>query len=348
MRQTVFILLWLLLSFPSFAEEVRKTSFRSSFLESLDKMLSSIFDDKGRTYAVYSNSERTFKTAEGELQNFDREYGYFSEESPLVGRVTDNNEDIAITLELLRKIQAKISDPLQREMTTCEVMTKLLAYRELKKGMVLPLPSTEGAGELILYEVDAVIDLWRGMPAFGLLPKKKGQGAPILLFRGTDFSFVTEKGWASVISDLEVSDPGFYAFTHGQEKIHAWLRRASQQESKARVMGFSLGGILTIYTLLYEKNLVSTQKSSFAFNPPGVSREILQEWIQTERKPPLKLFVTEGDVIPKYGKLLADGFLLSEELLLAPLAAHTTLMTLLPSYTVERINIGEENDKRNH
>lgn len=335
-----------------FAEEEvdpQPVTLRTSFLQSLDKMLASLFNAETRTYAFRNEKEgEIFKNSDPYILHFDADYGYFSEDHPIVGRVTDSAADFTLAAELLLKIHNKILDGEQCEIMVAEVLTKLVAYRNLKPGMVIPIPRVDPKqGPVVIpYKVDEVIDIWRGMPAFGLLPQQKGNGPPILLFRGTDFSLVTEKGWASIISDLEIHDPGLSTFSHGQSKIHSWLTKVAKQGSRARVMGFSLGGILAAYTLLYEGDLVSSEYSSISFNPPGVSREILQEWSQMPSKIPFVLFVTQGDLIPKYGLLLGKAFLLLQEELASPLKAHTELITLAPIFQLQKIDLISENSQR--
>lgn len=324
-------------------------TLRLSFIRSLDKMLSTIFDDASRSYAVaHTIQSLSFKNDHPELHKFNELCSYFSEKHPIVGRVTQEEEDLMLTQEILNVIHDKVKDPFQREMTAAEVITKVLAYRDLKDGQTLALPTLdkEGNPRLNTYVVDEVIDLWHGMPAFGLMPESGQEAVPILLFRGTDLSLVTERGWASLISDLEIYDPGLSAFQHGREKIHEWLLKAQKNCCKARVMGFSLGGILTAYTLLYEGKFVSKEKTSFSFNAPGVSRDILAEWEQEKEIPPLLLFVTQGDVIPKYGRALKNSFLYTQEHLPNPLAGHTGLVTFAPIFQLHTIDIIEENSIR--
>ncbi len=244
-----------------------KGTFRTSFLKSLDKMLAAIFDEPSRTYAIVPTQRgEIFRSPTPAMEEFIRLHGYFSEERPIVARFTKDAEDLNLTREVLKEIHEKVIDPFQREITAAEVITKVLAYRDLKPGdqISLPVLGAQSGATYMPYIVDEVLDLWHGMPAFGLLPQDK-EGIPILLFRGTDLSLVTERGWASVISDLEIHDPGLSAFQSGQSKIRAWLEKAEKSCSKARVMGFSLGGILAAYTILYEGDLISRDKTSFSF-----------------------------------------------------------------------------------
>lgn len=357
MKISTGVAVLLLFTAPAFSESASesqekanpswKGTLRTSFLKNFDRMLAAIFDEKARTYAVEQKNPQRFQNNHLLLEEFNQKYAYFSEESPIVGRVTNDLEDLHATQEVLKAIHQNVTDPMQREITTAEVLTKLLAYRDLKEGEVVAFSTQDAYGrvELGTYVVDRVLDLWRGMPAYGLVPQAGTNGAPILLFRGTDFSLVTVRGWASVISDLEINDPGLSAFEHGQPEIHAWLEKVARSHVKARVMGFSLGGILAAYTLLYERPLINAQLFSYSFNAPGVSREILQEWTQ-ERTAPFRIFVTEGDLIPKYGRLLDNTQLFSQEEFLTPLAAHVDLITFSSVFHLQSIDSTKENANR--
>lgn len=348
---SLIVLLCAFCSFFGGAEIAWGETARTTFLKSLDKMLALFSDKESRSYIVDKSEHMLiFKNTDPYMLHFNQLYGYFSEEHPIASRVTDDREDLEVTKDLLEKMYTSILDPLQLELTAAEIITKVLAYRELTRGQIIQIPVVmpSGDSELVIYEVDEVLNLWHGMPAFGLLPQTAKHHVPILLFRGTDLSFVSEKGWASVISDLEMHDPGLATFQRGQALIHAWLLRAKERVAKARVMGVSLGGILTSYTLLFEKDLINQDFPSIAMNPPGVSREILLEWSHLAKKPPLHVYITQGDAIPKYGRLIGDCYLFSEDTIPGPIAAHTQLVTLSRAYYLQTIDVRTENAHRRH
>ena len=96
------------------------------------------------------------------LAEFSQKYNYFSEEHPIIAKVTDKAEDFALTVDVIKTLKGLSFD---------EALTKILAYRQLKAGDELTL-----VGEP--YVVDKVFDLKGGMPAFGLLSKEKKRDAP--------------------------------------------------------------------------------------------------------------------------------------------------------------------------
>lgn len=325
---------------------------RSTFLESLDKMLALAFDPQARIFQLdQAKPKQIFRTDEKGFREFVKTYGYFSDEKPIVGRVTKEYADTCVAAELLQLVLKTIRDPLQLEIAIGEVTAKILAYRDLKEGQMLSLPRLDNTGHPVFftYKVDQVFDLWHKMPAFGLVPQEKGVSA-LLLFRGTDFTLVTERGWASLISDLEIRDPGYYAFIQAKPMLRAWLKKMADQGKHAHVMGFSLGGVFTLYTVLHAYDLLSKKSNepTLAFNLPGVSREIIDEWkeIPASELPPLKLFVNRGDLVSKLGKLLGNVYELSLPTLSKPLYAHTAIMSLEPLYFLQAIDLEKENAKR--
>lgn len=194
--------------------------------------------------------------------------------------------------------------------------------------------------------VDEVIDLWRGMPAFGLVPERKNGMAPILLFRGTDLDLTSEKGWASVLSDLDTTGPGHVTFLRARHQIHNWLKKVQQEHEPARVMGFSLGGVFVLYTMIYEGDLLNQTVESVAFNPPGVSEEVLKKWEALPQKTPHITYVNQGDFVSKIGFFLSDVWELSLTSPMGVIQAHVTLISAQPQFSLSKVDVTEENKKR--
>ncbi len=321
-----------------------KNSVRSSFLESIDKMLSWTFDSKYYLYSLKTPlQEQAFCDNSSVLSEFERKHGYFSSQRPLVGRVTEDPEDTQLTVQALKAIHQEGEDPQRRTLALVEMLTKVLAYRDLKKGEQLLIPTE--SGKLILFEVDKLFNLWDGMPAFGLVPKDAKETAPILLYRGTDLSLLSQRGLASIISDFDTKGPGLSAFLHARKSIHNWLLKVSRSGVKARVMGYSLGGALAAYTLVYEHELINVSEPSFACNSPGVSKRIFNKWnrLAVEQQPPYIVFVTRGDLVSKIGWLFGEVNELSLGLNLYPIASHVVLVSGQPRYYQYAVDLSLEN-----
>ncbi len=326
---------------------------RVKALESLDKMLSLAFDQKYRSYKLlYPLHEESFKNQSAHAIDFANTFGYFSPHRPLVGSVTESEEDIQVTCKLLNDIHEQFLSAIERRIVTGEVLTKILAFRDLKLGMEIPIPISDKKDKpsLMVYVIDHIFDLWLGMPAFGLVPKEQGKAPPILLFRGTDLSLGTTRSWASVISDLNTSGPGHSAFLKAQASIHQWLEKVAGYGIKARVMGYSLGGVLTAYTVLYEHELINKDKKypSLSFNPPGVSKSVLEQWydLPEGKKASLAVFVVRGDLVSKIGLLFGDVCEFSLDNGLKPIAAHVVLISGQPYYRYYKVNVEKENLSR--
>jgi len=279
---------------------------------------------------VYPVKVDTYENEVIDFQNFIAQHGYDSTYHPLIGIVTEEKQDVLDVTELLARIQLNVPHKDLVHLMTNEVLTKVLAYRQLRIGEKIPIPVAFPNGNimLILYEVETRIELAPNVPAFGLVPHSQ-EVPPILLFRGTDFSL---RGIASILADLDLSGPGLTMFHSAQEEIHNWLYRVSVSHAKARIMGYSLGGSFTQYTCFYEHELVCKDPRfpSIAFNQPGMSEDLAYRWHQLEisKRPPLQGFVTEGDLVSTVGKLVGNVYELSLDYLLEPLMAHVTLMSL--------------------
>lgn len=330
-------------------EEIQwQKSIRSKALESLDQMLSWTFNQEQYVYVLKSpQKEEIFHITSPELLAFPKNYSYFSDEHPIVAKVTDDPEDIKITIDLFKDIMS-VKDMRQRMLITGEVIAKVLAYRDLKMGQIIPIPTPDD--KLTNFKIDALFDLGNGMPAFGLVPEIKGTTAPLLIFRGTDVSILTHRGLASVISDLDPKGPGHSTFLKTRDQIHAWLAKVAKDGIKAKLNGFSLGGALVGYTYLYEYELInqSRTETSYAFNAPGVTKKVFKEWnkIPLEKRMNFQLFVGRGDLISKIGRLIGDIYEIAAAASYLPIAAHVTLVTLQPEYKVFAVDAVLENQSK--
>lgn len=274
-----------------------------------------------------------------EVAEFEHDYGYFSETRPIVGSVTKDVFDLELTCCLLKTLYEKKPQTAYLEIAVAEVLSKVLAYRDLKAGQKIRIPIT--SNKIVSYEpfhVDQVFDIWLGMPAFGLVPEKEGL-ASILLFRGTDLTLTSLRGWASLMSDLDITGPGLSVFQRARDDIALWLKKMMGLGKSARVIGFSLGGTLAAYTFIYENAFLSPQ-GSIAVCAPGVADKVLEDWqkLAPGRKAGFTSYINSGDVIPKVGNQFGTIYRLSPPTLYGPMAAHTMLMCSKPLFTRALIN----------
>lgn len=323
-------------------EEMKKFGKqRVQAIRGWDKLITWTLSPKNKPYVLKTPPEEiAFSVNEKDLISFDENYGYFSAYHPIVGVVTKSERDIKTTDCLLSSVQNELDNVEQRKFTVEEIMAKVLAYRPLEKGMVVAGPRNSE------YVVDTIIDLWRGMPAFGLLPKNDKTAPPILLYRGTDLNLTSEKGWASILSDLDPSGPGHDTFLRARDEIHQWLVKVKESHSPARLIGFSLGGVLVLYTIIYESDYVNKEIPSVAFNPPGVTKELLETWERTKEKPPHYSFVNRGDFVSQIGFLLGNVWELSLPNPMGVIAAHVTLISAQPKYSMQAVDVIKENESR--
>jgi hypothetical protein len=348
-----FFLLNIFLISRCFAQESSYHVFggkmRLSALKHADQLLDMITERQARSYVLVSPTRMQFYTNDlPSLIAFASSYGYFSLH-PLIAHVSNDQDDLDRVLSLFEDFAEASVDDRFASFAILELLAKVLAYRDLKEGQLVNIPIAEGKHySMVAFTVDHVFNLWKGMPAFGLIPDKKGAPS-ILLFRGTDLALHSKRGWASVLSDIDVSGPGFSTFQRAQKEIHDWLEKAAGENKKARAIGFSLGGSLAAYTFLYENPLLS-EEGSIAFNAPGVSESVLEEWnrLPEHTRAQFAHYVNRGDIISKIGHLLGPAFELSTDLALKPIAAHTVLMSSQPRFTLSAIDTAKENAKRYH
>lgn len=306
--------------------------------------LSWLFKYETRCYAlkkepfVYENPSEPFT-------RFGKTYREKMASKGIICRVTPHFEDIEKASQILKMLYETVEDPQMCEWAVSEVLAKVMAYRNLKKGHTIPLPmrNSKGGIEIATYVVDRVFDLWNKVHAFGLVRFDALAGAPILLFRGTDFSFMNEGGRASIISDLDPKGPGYSLFEKGKKSLHEWLKNQNQP---GRLIGHSLGGAIAAYTLIHEEALISRApyESSYAFNFPGISQKQAETWDALQEKPAFLGFVCRGDLVSKLGNLFGKIYEISLETPLSPIRAHEMLLFSQPRGTLYEVDLSEEND----
>ena len=268
-----------------------------------------------------------------EIKTFSKKHDFFSDR-PIIAKVSKSKEDLYATEQLLHVIHEKIKDPQKRILAAGEVLSKVVAYRDLSEKDIIPVPITTPSGKNIIvhYYVDKIFDIWGGMPAFGLLPlNHKDEAAPILLFRGTDSFPASKRAWASLLSDLDFDGPGYHAFMKSKDLFGQWMIDANASFSrKTRAIGYSLGGAFATYTVIFESELVSSDpfQPCMAFNSPGVINKVVQKWnrIDQKKRPLFLNFTIKNDIVSKYGHLIGYNYKLIPNNKFLFLQAHVKLL----------------------
>ncbi|NGX51399.1 MAG: hypothetical protein K1060chlam2_01265 [Chlamydiae bacterium] len=322
----------------------RELSLSAQTFKYWEIFLSWLFKYPSRCYELKQRMRsNVLENPSEEFYQFAKSYRKRSASKGIICRVTSHYKDIERVSALLHLIYSTIPNPELCELAACEVMAKVMAYRNLKEEHTIPFPimGRDGCMQMSLYSVDRVFDLWSKVRAFGLVCVE-GDGAPLLLYRGTDFSFLTEGGRASIISDLDPKGPGRTLFEQAEKPLKEWLGR---QRKKTRVIGHSLGGVILAYTLLHESEFISQERheTSFAFNFPGVRKDLVDKWDQKSEKPRFRGYICRGDVISKFGMLFGEIYEVSLKKPLSPVRAHEQLLFAEPHCTLREVDLKEEN-----
>lgn len=309
---------------------------RVNLIKGWDKLLTWTLSPKIKPYLLSSPLiQQQYYLENNPLQSFDQECGFYTLSVPIVGVVTSDRKHIDIANQAL--VQAtQIEDPSLREFAQREILCKVVAYRNLKKGDTITFN-----GEI--YTVDIIIDMWRGMPAYGLIPKHPQRFNPVLLYRGTDMNFISEKGWASILSDLDTSGPGHVTFLKAKNEIQSWLEKINQSGLPAVAYGYSLGGAFVYYTSVYLGALLSQEASSIAFNAPGIPEEVVEGGMG---KAPLFSYVNRGDVVSQIGYFIPNLWEVAPSEKMDVIEAHLSLISAKTAFTLNQVDVQRENSVR--
>jgi hypothetical protein len=326
---------------------MKESIMRLKMHQMIDQFLNWSFGEKYKTYVLIQPVEaKKIERNLPQMQRFAHNYGYYSE-YPVVAKVTHREEDFELISCLLKMLYEKGGSGDYFEIAIVEVLTKVLAYHDLKIGkrVMIPIKIDEKVN-FEPFDVDHIFNIWNGMPAFGLIPEHEDVNS-ILIFRGTDFSLDSQRGWASLLSDLDIAGPGFSAFQRSKNEISEWLKTVYDRGKPARVMGFSLGGALAAYTFIYENQIIS-DRGSVSMCAPGIKEKVISEWqlLTEERQSRFVNYVNIGDITSKVGKLFGDVYALWGTKTYKPLTAHTILISSEPFFFKAKVDVKRENENR--
>ncbi len=272
--------------------------------------------------SLYAKEKMTLICHENEaLVHFGAHHGHGTSIHPLVATVTDKETDFTKLADLLQKIHEAHLDPVVKELFTEEALCKILAYRTCKGGETFTITSPEGP---ISYSIDRVFEMGGGIPAYGCLPTDT-KSSPLLIFRGSEFAF-NKRGKATMRAILDTNGSGFSMYKAARPQIREWLFEQQTTYGKAKVMGFSLGGALAAYAVIFDPEFFHT---GVAFNMVGVRRRMIKRWqgIRQEERPRFIAYVNRGDPVSRIGSLLGDVSLFFIPGRHSPGKAHNLLLS---------------------
>jgi hypothetical protein len=315
-----------------------------------DKLLSFLFGYPSRCFVRKTPLEiEKFKNPNPNLKYFSDNFGRFSTSKSLIGVVSLESNDVIVTQHLLKIIYDTLKASRIVELCTNEILSKVLAYRDLKENMklLIPIVLNDEKVEYVEFIVDTIFDLWQKHTAFGLRPTSVSHVSPILLFRGTDFSLNRQGGRASILSDLDPDGPGRRLYLSCRSTLRHWLLQMSHLGEKTRVLGHSLGGVLATYAAVYEHDLLSKNplQASYSFNAPGITNDLFKDWedLPFKERPSFYSFVTRGDIVSKFGQVFGETYELFTSRPLSPMISHEQLIFSQPLSYMCKIDIEKEN-----
>lgn len=229
-----------------------------------------------------------------------------------VTKLRFDRENILDVQNVLRAIYEHVDDLVMMQAMVAQIVAKVLVNKNsafVEEGLEIQIPTVNFAGEkeLVTYIVDKKFNLWNGIPAYGLIDKN-GSAAPLLVFRATNTVLEEKDTLPTMVSNLHPKGPAWKLFSNSEQKVVAWLEKHTLDNedfgtNKARMLGYSQGGILGAYFLTYHPHLFSKlpESASIILDAPGVSYEVAADWEKIEEKPHVVAYVNRGDLIPKVG-----------------------------------------------
>jgi len=311
-----------------------------------ENVLSRILSYKSRKYAIDKSQESFIIYNESNaFETFQKKYGYLGEESILVGRTTESDEDITIATKFLRDIYEHVEDPQICDITIAEALAKIIAYRSLPKGYQIEIPTLCGNKmRPRKYVVDETFNLWNDLKAYGLRCIDAPE-YPILLFRGTDFSLLDRGSRTSIACNFDPKGPGRSIYLYARPQLRRWLKSVCKKGLKARTFGFSLGGALASYALIDDSEFFSQdpERCSYLFSHPGLQSDLFNKYESLQDKPYIQGFVNEGDFVSKYANLFGETYTLYTDHQYEPIKSHTSLYLVKSTCYIAPVQLTREN-----
>jgi hypothetical protein len=315
---------------------------RSRFFLQLNKFLDWITSLQNFSYEKASFIKELTQPPEC-LIEFEKKHGFFSKDVPLVGQYTPLKSDLKFVEKILSEVDALALDRETRLFYIQEILSKVLAYRHLEEGDQIMIPDFDHPNRSSMYRLEVVFDLGLSMPAYGFTSKDKAKPS-LLIYRGTHFDLTHKSGVASIIADLDLYGPGYTAFFKIENQLKSYLLKQQLKNKTTVVLGYSLGGALSLYTGIFFKEFIDVAHSC-AFNPPGVQKKLMKLCEKDHRLNNFQVYINNSDPVSKWGYLIGNVDILTLDTRMGPLMAHTMLMSSQRDLDFFKCNLKEENKR---
>lgn len=245
----------------------------------------------------------------------------------------------------------KSNEPFMLLAKVGQVLTKVIASKDLSERLLFSIPIILKDGSLVQenFIIDRRFDLWKGIPGYGLISlEHPKEFPPLLLFRATNVSLRDEFAVASIATNFDPHGPSWSLFHHCKQQLVSWLREHTfNGKLPARICGYSQGGALAMYLATYAHNFISKHpyEPSLIFDCPGVCLESYYSFNRLQHPPNLQVFLTKGDVIPKFGLyLFGEVYEIAPNIPLTAKEAHYSLSLLQEKGAIYSVDLDEENN----
>jgi len=142
--------------------ESQNNSFSAQTFKYWEIFLSWLFKYPSRCYELKQRTRGyILENPSDEFYQFAKTYRKHAASKGIICRVTPHVKDIERVSTLLQHLYDSISNPELCELASCEVMAKVMAYRDLKKGHLIPFPimGRDGCMQMNIYKVDCVLGI---------------------------------------------------------------------------------------------------------------------------------------------------------------------------------------------
>ncbi len=185
-------------------------------------------------------------------------------------------------------------------------LLSLIPFAEPDPGFILTVPQRiVGKWTDVKYRSETLLltpkKYGSQVPAIGLKPVENNEAAPLLLFRGTPQPSASGAIPATFSDTIPFYSVGEYIYeNYSKELIQDWVNKC---EKKVKLYGQSLGGSLSLITLVNQPEKIS---EVFVYGSPSLLKSTMKNYESNLRKcsgdvPRVHIYWNHRDIVPLTG-----------------------------------------------